>query len=255
MTENVGIIRVGEERINYQGIKMSIISYRSSTDIDVKFEDGYISKHRRYNEFKTREIKSLLFPSVFNIGYLGDGEYKIKNKDGKYEDSYLKWMYMIRRCYDEKFKKKRPSYIGCIVCEEWHNYQNFAKWYEENSYILGEENMHLDKDLLRNGNKIYSPDTCLIVPSRINMLFFKKEKENGMETGVIKKGKRFQARICDAYNKKSRTIGIFDTKEDAFEAYKENKELYIKQVADEYKEKYPDFPKKVYESMYKYKIK
>ena len=44
---------------------------------------------------------------------------------------------------------------------------------------------------------------------------------------------------------------MFDTPEEAFQTYKEFKENYIKQVADEYKDKIPE---KLYEAMINYKI-
>ena len=46
-------------------------------------------------------------------------------------------------------------------------------------------------------------------------------------------------------------MGSFDSEEEAFYAYKEFKEQYIKQVADEYKDK---IPKKLYDAMYKYEV-
>lgn len=43
--------RIGEEKINNQGLKMIIIAYRNGKDIDVKFEDGYIAEHKDYKQF------------------------------------------------------------------------------------------------------------------------------------------------------------------------------------------------------------
>ena len=48
---------------------------------------------------------------------------------------------------------KNKTYIGCTVCEEWHNYQNFAQWHEEHYYEVPNEIMCLDKDILIKGNK------------------------------------------------------------------------------------------------------
>ena len=42
---------------------------------------------------------------------------------------------------------------------EWHNFQVFAKWFDEN-YMEG---FQLDKDIKIEGNKIYSSGTCLFV--------------------------------------------------------------------------------------------
>ena len=46
-------------------------------------------------------------------------------------------------------------------------------------------------------------------------------------------------------------IGNFDSKNTAFQAYKMAKEKYIKEVADEYKDK---IPKRLYDAMYKYEV-
>ena len=59
-----------------------------------------------------------------------------------------------------------PTYIGCTVCIEWNNFQNFAGWFNEN-YIEGYD---LDKDIKVNGNKVYSPVTCLIVTPKENTI-------------------------------------------------------------------------------------
>lgn len=74
---------------------------------------------------------------------------------------------MMNRCYGDKHKYSQYSYKGCTVCEEWHNYQNFAKWYEDNYYNC-EEELELDKDIIIYGNKLYSPETCLFVPKLVN---------------------------------------------------------------------------------------
>ena len=42
-----------------------------------------------------------------------------------------------------------------------------------------------------------------------------------------------------------------DLSEEAFKSYKTFKEKYIKQVADEYKDK---IPKKLYDAMYRYEV-
>ena len=48
-----------------------------------------------------------------------------------------------------------------------------------------------------------------------------------------------------------RNLGYFETPKEAFKSYKTFKEQYIKQVADEYKDK---IPKKLYEAMYNWKV-
>ena len=98
---------------------------------------------------------------TFGVGVTGQGEYShlVRKINGKHTKVYSVWHDMLGRCYNKKYQEKKPTYIGCTVCEEWHNFQNFAKWYEENYYEVNNEEMALDKDILIKGNKIYSPQT------------------------------------------------------------------------------------------------
>ncbi len=73
---------------------------------------------------------------------------------------YQTWHSMLRRCYSPVFKKDKPTYEGCEVCEEWLHFSVFRKWYAANN----KANWELDKDLLIPGNKTYSPETCIFVP-------------------------------------------------------------------------------------------
>lgn len=162
---------------------------------------------------------------------------------------------MIKRCYDEKFHQTHPSYIGCSVVPEWHCFQTFAKWYEENFYEVNNEKMALDKDILVKGNKIYSPETAIFVPQNINSLFIKREKLRGdLPIGVTRKSdnkNKYVARCMNILEGKKVFIGVFDTPEKAFKAYKEYKEDYIKQVADYYKDL---IPKRLYDALYEYEV-
>lgn len=160
---------------------------------------------------------------------------------------------MLRRCYDKKEQEIHSSYVGCTVCEEWHNFQNFAKWYEENYYEIKNERMHLDKDILFKKNKIYSPDKCVFVPQTINSLFVKCDKlRKDSVIGVqIKKGRKNKYSSVCSVNNKNKTIGYFKTELEAFQAYKEFKENYIKQVANKYKDKIPE---KLYLAMYNWEV-
>ena len=86
--------------------------------------------------------------------------------DGAIIKSYSCWASMLNRCYYQKFLVRRPTYIGCTVCEEWLSFSNFKKWFDLN-YRVG---CHLDKDILIQENKIYSPDTCCFVPQYLNSI-------------------------------------------------------------------------------------
>ena len=164
--------RIGESNINRYGSKYKIIEYKNAKHIVVQFDNGYIKKSA-YKEFKNGSIKSPFCKSVYGIGYIGIGNYKL-SIDRKQTDCYRAWGSMLRRVVG----KDSTCYRGCSVCEEWLCYQNFAKWWHENYYDCGEK-LELDKDIKVVNNKLYSPDTCLLVPHSINSLFCKSTKSRG----------------------------------------------------------------------------
>ena len=114
--------------------------------------------------------------TVCGIGFNSGGNYETSlNK--KQLKVYKLWAAMMNRCYNPIYLKQKPNYIGCAVCEEWHDFQNFAKWfYSERFHIFKYE---LDKDILIKGNKIYSPETCCLVPHSINMLITNSGSKSG----------------------------------------------------------------------------
>lgn len=74
---------------------------------------------------------------------------------------------MFVRCYDDKYQLRQPTYIGCSVSDDFCNFQNFAEWYSHYKYKC-KYPLEIDKDLLYEGNKIYSPKTCCLLPKEIN---------------------------------------------------------------------------------------
>lgn len=50
--------RVEEQNISNCGLRMRIVAYRRSTDIDIQFEDGTILEHRAYSAFLSKQITS-----------------------------------------------------------------------------------------------------------------------------------------------------------------------------------------------------
>ncbi len=80
--------------------------------------------------------------------------------------AYDCWCQVLNRCYSIKSQIKRPTYVGCTVCDEWKYFSNFKKWHDENY----REGFHLDKDILIEGNKVYSPETCVFVPQYLNAI-------------------------------------------------------------------------------------
>ena len=250
--------RTGERNINNFGSEMIITRYKTNKDIDVYFpEYNWTAENVAYCNFKNGEIRCLYEPRACNHGYIGEGEYKIK-QNRKYTKCYNTWKHMLERCFDEKFQIKRPTYKGCKVCAEWLNFQVFAEWFYNNYYEIEGEAMCLDKDILVKGNKIYSPNTCVFVPNNINVLFTKSDKIRGeypIGVSYNKRDKKFSAQ-CSIYNfeenkKEYKYLGYYETPEQAFNSYKQFKENYIKQIADCYKDR---IPTKLYDALYNYEV-
>ena len=252
------IDRTGEKRLNNFGSKIVITRYGGATDIDVYFpEYDWTFKNSTYKEFKNGNIKCPYEKRVFGVGYIWEGKHKSR-ENGKKTKCYMTWVNMLNRCYDTKRHEKQPTYKHCIVCNEWLNFQNFAKWYKDNYYEIKGQKMCLDKDILYKGNKIYSPDNCIFVSNDINVLFTKHNKDRGdypIGVSYHKQNDKFES-TCSVYDfkenkSKNKYLGLYDTPEKAFEVYKQYKEKYIKEVADHYKNQIPE---KLYYALYNYEV-
>ena len=153
---------------------MKIIEYRNAKDIDIYFPQyNWTFKHGRYSHFKEGSIICPYEKRFRGIGYLGEGKYKTR-ENNKETRCYHEWMKILQRCYDSSYQEKYPTYKDCIICEEWMCYQNFAEWYYNNYYTINNEKMEIDKDILQWNQefKIYSPQTCCLIPHNLNIYYF-----------------------------------------------------------------------------------
>ena len=247
--------RIGERFKNREdlgGYEFIIIEYNSNKDVWVEFQDEYRSKvHTNYANCRKGNVKNYFHPTIYGIGYLGQGKYKVKIND-KITNEYTEWRGMLRRCYDKEFQNKHHTYKDVTVDKYFHNFQNYCKWREDNYYEIEGERMHLDKDILQKGNKIYAPDKCIFVPQRVNELFVKSDAIRGNCPIGVTYDKQINKYIasCQIEGKKKH-LGCYNTSKEAFKVYKMFKEQYIKQVADEYKNR---IPKELYDAMYKWEI-
>ena len=248
--------RIGEEGYNSFGSKMIIKEYRSCMNIDVYFpEYKWTAKHVQYDNFKKGDIKCPYEPKVYGVGYLGEGKYKA-SENGKNSDEYKIWRHMLQRCYDPKFHERNPSYKGCTVEDYLLNFQHIAEWIENNYYEVPGEKMYLDKDILCKGNKIYSRETCIFVPQRINNLFTKSDKSRGKDPIGVDQLPSGNYRVyCNNRYGKRVSLGTYKTKEEAFQVYKNYKEKVIKEVIDSYENIIPEpYYSRLKTAMYNYEV-
>lgn len=187
---------------------------------------------------------------LIDAGWINDRTYSTYNADenGVTNKSlgntrvYNAWRHMKGRCTSTKVKERQPTYIGVTASDNFKNFTFFHDWwFEQKGYDL--PNIELDKDLLIKGNKIYSPDTCLLVPSFINRFLVKCGTLRGScLIGVHKQGKyknedtKYQAMVREhdylTGKTKNKHLGHFRSELEAFNAYKFAKEAIAKRHAD-----------------------
>jgi len=163
MTNKTKVLNVGDKIETNSFGDLIILEKIDWSKVKVKFiQTGYIT-FATAQSIQKGNVKDKLLPIIFGVGFIGDGEFMSYSKTGGTESSYITWANMIKRCYSKEQQIKQPSYVGCTVCDEWHNYQNFARWFSENK----KPNTVLDKDIILDGNKVYSPEFCSFVsPSK-----------------------------------------------------------------------------------------
>ena len=133
---------------------------------------------------------------------------------------YIVWSGVLRRCYSPKEQVKAPTYVGCTVDPRWHYLSNFKQWYEEQGDITGKQ---IDKDIISPGNKVYGPDTCFFVPSRLNGFFIKRDKLRGKyPIGVFHDPRALNKRfLCSMSigSGKTKHLGYYSTPEEAYQVF------------------------------------
>ncbi len=188
--------------------------------------------------------------SFYGVGTNSRGKYKT-GIDGKRAKSYATWKSMLKRAYCPKYHTSRPTYLGCSVSDEWLEYQEFAKWFENHEY--GNHGYELDKDLLIPGNKIYAPDRCVFVPSQLNNLLLDSKAIRGQYAqgvSINKRSNKFGARI--KINGKQKNLGFFDTEIEAYRTYKKAKEENVKHMANHWRD---DIAANVYDALMNWELK
>lgn len=164
---------------------------------------------------------------IHGIG-INDSEYNVRFV---YEEKnyicpyYAVWSGILTRCYSKKSHKINPTYTNCTVCEDWKLFSNFKKWMQSQDW----QNKHLDKDILIEGNKIYSPETCVFVTQELNNLLLMKKTNNGKYSiGVSYDSRRNLFESCVSIKGKKKFLGYFTSESEACSAYiSAKKELII----------------------------
>ena len=171
---------------------------------------------------------------VCGVG-VNDADYAVANyetiscADGKQKRKqvwlcpyYERWTHMLARCYSTKTQERYPTYIDCSVSKEWHTFSSFKSWMEKQDW----KNKQLDKDLLFEGNKVYSAETCVFVTQTVNSFTTDRGSDRGeWLIGVyLDKGtNKFKSQCSNPFTKKRESLGYFTCQQEAHKAWMKRK--------------------------------
>ena len=227
-----------------------IVKYNDYENVEIQFLNTCFKTVAILNHIRNGKVKDPYAPSVCGVGVLGtrypSSEYGVHTKE------YKLWCNMLKRCYSDIFKKQRPTYEGCEVSENFKSYEYFYDWCQ-NQIGFSNQSWQMDKDLLVKGNKVYSENTCVFIPSEINSLLINCTASRGEYLiGVYwhNKGKAFKAQISKNKGKREH-LGYFKTEMEAFNAYKQAKESFVKEQANVWKSQ---IDIRAYEALMKYEV-
>lgn len=162
----------------------------------------------------------------------GVGDNDIPKVSGKV---YTSWTNMINRGYNSKYHVKKPTYKGVTVHEDWLTLSKFKSWYDSN-YVDG---YHLDKDILKQGNKQYCSEYCRFVPSYVNTVLIDCGVSRGdLPIGVCVEGTGFKSQCSQLKSNgvsKQVNLGRFKKPEEAHQAWQHGKIKAIELVIDKYR--------------------
>jgi hypothetical protein len=232
-------VKVGDKFTTNEGYEIEVIEYDVYKRVKIRFNTEFPSeKYVAVKEILKGNIKNPYHVTVRGVGFWGVGPYTSKVQGNPYKSTkeYVHWSSMLTRCYTETYQERFPTYIGCSVDRQWHNYQEFAEWC--NWQIGFNEGYVLDKDILIKGNKVYSPETCVLVPPELNSLVVTQVKPGkDVPAGISFQTSSQKYIVSCAIDGKNKNLGRYKCPEEAFAVYKGFKENLIRERAEKYKDK------------------
>lgn len=217
---------VGKIYPTNEGGRVKIIERVSKTKVRIQHldEHGHTVIMQR-DGVVAGKVRNPFLPKVSGFGYFGVGMFPHAHR------AYKVWNGMLERCGTHK------NYLDCSVDPRWHNYQTFAQWYSKQVVLEG---WQIDKDILFPGNKVYSPETCCIVPQPLNSFFTANRSSVGeLPLGVSKNRNKFQARA--RLGGKRIYLGTFSTAEEAHQVYTKARLDYRERLVASYRGVLPEY--------------
>lgn len=170
--------------------------------------------------------------------------YRDKTKNISHTPAYKIWSRLIQ--IDKGNAKNQAG----ILCDEWREFENFNKWYENNYYEIVGEKMELSHKLYSLNNQLMSPEMSCFLPTTINSTLCKLGRaiNNGLSVNINATGKAnglYEIRLF------GKAIAYSDSKEELVEIRNIILSREFSSMAQKYKEK---LPKKIYDKLMNYEV-
>ena len=224
---------VGKTYMSNSFGEFTILDYKDSRNVVIEFTNTKFVTTAKMSNVIKGAVKDKNAPTVLGVGIVGE-KYKTWI-DGKALKQYVIWKGVLERCFDKRFHKKQPTYADCTISEKFLYYEQFYEWCA-NQEGSDRDDFFLDKDLLLKGNKIYSENTCVFVPKEVNNFLTLRINHRGLyPLGVSKKAGRCEFYSQISIDNELKSLGKFETPEQAFYAYKQAKEQQARGLAEKWK--------------------
>ena len=143
------------------------------------------------------------------------------------------WVGILSRCYCAAKHKEKPNYKDCTVAPEWLLFSTFRKWMSSQDW----EGKQLDKDLIVEGNKHYSPATCVFLSARVNMALqatSNRERKSGLPQGVYRSTSVAESYYAkSSFGGKDSYLGSYSSIALAEQAYRDRVRLNLLRLSEE----------------------
>jgi len=164
--------------------------------------------------------------------------------------AYIAWQGMLMRACSQMFHANNPTYSGVTICEDWHSFMSFRRWWIENQV----DSWQLDKDILSDSRE-YSPETSIFVPQWLNKFTLGRDASRGdCPIGVhyCKRDRAFQSYCSHPFRSGRDNLGYFSDQNSAHAAWLRRKldiALELKPLMDEIDVRIYDGVTKIIKSM------